>query len=102
MQNIVLNQVGFLPGMQKTVIFIGECTDNDFEVVNTLNDKIVFTGMIGEAKFDTYSGETVRCGAFPPLRRKAAIISGLYPAADRTDLLSRRTFTITLSPTWFE
>lgn len=64
MQNIVLNQVDFLPGMQKTVIFIGECTDNDFEVVNTLNDKIVFTGKIGEAKFDTYSGETVRCGDF--------------------------------------
>ncbi|MDY4588192.1 MAG: glycoside hydrolase family 9 protein [Oscillospiraceae bacterium] len=64
MQNIVLDQVGFLPGMQKSVIFRGECRDDEFEVVNALDDMAVFTGKIGEAKFDPYSGENVRCGDF--------------------------------------
>lgn len=44
MQNIVLDQVGFLPGMQKSVIFRGECRDDEFEVVNALDDMAVFTG----------------------------------------------------------
>lgn len=36
MQDIVLNQVGFLPEMQKTAIFRGGCADNEFEVVDAL------------------------------------------------------------------
>lgn len=50
--------------MQKTVIFSGECRDDEFEVVNALYDKAVFTGKIGAVKYDPYCGKKVRCGDF--------------------------------------
>lgn len=67
MQDIVLNQVGFLPEMQKTAIFRGGCADNEFEVVDALCGTVIFTGKIGEERYDTYSGENVRCGDLSPL-----------------------------------
>lgn len=67
MQDIVLNQIGFLPEMQKTAIFRGGCADNEFEVVDALCGAVIFTGKIGEEKYDPYSGENVRCGDLSPL-----------------------------------
>ena len=64
MQNIVVNQVGFLPEMKKTAVFGSKCRDNEFEVVNSSDDRAVYTGKIGAEKYDPYSGENVRCGDF--------------------------------------
>lgn len=46
------------------MIFRGECRDDEFEVVNALGDKVVFTGKIDEVKYDPYSGGNVSCGDF--------------------------------------
>ncbi|MGN0636969.1 MAG: glycoside hydrolase family 9 protein [Huintestinicola sp.] len=64
MDKIVLNQIGYLPKAEKKAVFRGECSDKEFEVVDALNNSVVFTGKISEKGHSASSGENVCTGDF--------------------------------------
>lgn len=67
MQKILLNQIGFLPEMQKSALFRGVDTGSEFQIVDLQNEKSVYTGTVGAKKYDHNAGETVCCGDFTEL-----------------------------------
>ena len=67
MQKIILDQIGYLPSMQKSAVFRGISTDSEFQVIDLQNGEAVYTGKAGIGKYDKYSGETVCCGDFSEL-----------------------------------
>ncbi|MGN0648922.1 MAG: glycoside hydrolase family 9 protein [Oscillospiraceae bacterium] len=67
MQKVIVNQVGFLPKMQKLAVFRGIEAGSEFLVVDNNNDRVVYNGKVGAEKYDKYSGETVCCGDFSEL-----------------------------------
>lgn len=67
MQKILLNQIGFLPEMQKSALFRGVDTGSEFQIVDLQNEKSVYTGTVGAKTYDHNAGETVCCGDFTEL-----------------------------------
>lgn len=62
-QNIILNQVGYLPNDSKRVVFRGDVKDTEFKVVRA-DGKTVYTGKIGAGSFNAGAQETTHIGDF--------------------------------------
>ena len=60
---IRLNQIGFYPQETKNAVIVNSPTD-DFFLVNKNTNRVVYTGVLKQSKYWSYSGETVRIADF--------------------------------------
>lgn len=64
---IKVNQLGYRPDEEKTVVF-SDLEDDNFQVVDAETDKVVFEGVMGDAKHSEGADEDVRIGDFSDLK----------------------------------
>lgn len=62
--SIYLNQIGYEPAAVKQAFVSGSIKTNEFNLLNSISDEIVFTGELSELKEWPHSGTTVRIADF--------------------------------------
>lgn len=67
-ENIMINQLGYLPNDAKQVVFRGDTLDESFEVVKADTNEVVFEGSIGEGKKNLAADEEIFVGDFSELK----------------------------------
>lgn len=67
-QNIIANQLGYLTNDAKRVVFRGDVTDSQFDVVSEADGKVVYTGKIGEGKYNEGAQEKTYVGDFSEVK----------------------------------
>lgn len=65
--DILINQVGYQPHDSKLATFRGDQIGKEFDVIDTTNGEVVFTGTISEPVFNDASQENVATGDFSAL-----------------------------------
>ncbi len=66
---IKVNQLGYRPEEMKTVVF-SDLEDEEYQVVDAQTDKVVFEGVMGDAKHSEGADEDVRIGDFSDLKEE--------------------------------
>lgn len=68
--NININQVGYKTDDQKIAVFRGEKVGSSFSVVDTETNQVVYTGSIGDGKYNVAAGETDYAGDFSSVTKE--------------------------------
>ena len=58
-ENIIINQLGYLPNDAKQVVFRGDALDESFQIVKADNHEVVYEGKIGEGKKNNAADEKI-------------------------------------------
>lgn len=69
-ENIIINQLGYLPDDAKQVVFRGEALDENFEVVKAGSNEVVYEGKIGEGINNVAADEKIFVGDFSELKEE--------------------------------
>ena len=64
LRDINLNQVGYLPNSKKIAVFRGDLKDDEFQVINSGTNKVVYTGKISKSFENETADETNWYGDF--------------------------------------
>ncbi|MBQ8687500.1 MAG: glycoside hydrolase family 9 protein [Ruminococcus sp.] len=67
---IVLNQVGFLTGQEKTAVFRGVTDETQFSVVDAQSGSVVYTAQLSDSSYNSSADETDYTGDFSGLTQE--------------------------------
>lgn len=66
--DISVDQIGYVSGEKKTAVFRGDNIDKTFEIINSSNEKVVYTGEIKGSISNSTAGEINAYGDFSDLK----------------------------------